>query len=456
MENSLSQHFTYCKLIKFTLPMIVVMVLASVYGIVDGIFVSNIVGEKAFVALNLIMPYIMLFGTVGFMVGTGGSALVAKTLGEGEKERANGYFSMLVFFLVAIGAAFSLVGIAFLRPVARLLGAEGETFDLCAEYGLYTLIFMTAFMLMNAFQSFLTVAGKAHLALVFSTIAGVLNMLLDFLFMYVFRMGIVGAALGTGLSYVVGGGLPFLYFLFPNRSSLRLKWVKWEKRPIFKSVYNGISELFTNVALSVANMLYNFQLMRLVGEAGVSAYGIIMYVSFIFVGIFCGFAVGVGPIVGYHYGAGNREELSGVLKKSALLIFLSGIVMTIFAELLARPFAGIFVGYDAELLALSERAFRLYSFSYLFVGLNIFCSAFFTGLNNGLVSGLISFLRTFVMQIAMIFFLPLFLGVDGVWLAVVVAEVLTLFVSTFLVLHYRKKYGYSVRVRRKEEEKILG
>ena len=442
MKVNLSDHFTYRKLLSFVLPSIVMMVFTSIYGVVDGLFVSNYAGKTAFAAINLVMPFIMVLGGMGFMIGTGGTALVAKVLGEGEKEEANRYFSMMVLVTLLLGVALSVVGVIFMRPVSRLLGATEAMMDDCVLYGRIVIAFTFTFMLQNVFQSFLIVAEKPKLGLGVTVAAGVTNMVLDALFVGGFGWGIAGAAVATGLSQCVGGILPLIYFLRPNNNLLRLCKTRLELRPILKACGNGSSELMSNISSSFVSMLYNFQLMRFAGEDGVSAYGVLMYVQFIFVAIYVGYAVGSAPIVGFHYGAKNHDELKNLLRKSTLLMASSGVVLTILAMVLAGPLAKIFVGYDQGLYDLTRHAFRVFAYSFLLAGFNIFASSFFTALNNGAVSAAISFLRTLIFQTASVLLLPLIFDVDGIWYAITAAEIFASLISAIFLFALRKKYRY--------------
>ncbi|MDY2600893.1 MAG: MATE family efflux transporter [Eubacteriales bacterium] len=442
MKVNLSDHFTYRKLLNFVLPSIVMMVFTSIYGVVDGLFVSNYAGKTAFAAINLVMPFIMVLGGMGFMIGTGGTALVAKVLGEGEKKEANRYFSMMVLVTLLLGVALSVVGVIFMRPVSRLLGATEAMMDDCVLYGRIVIAFTFTFMLQNVFQSFLIVAEKPKLGLGVTVAAGVTNMVLDALFVGGFGWGIAGAAVATGLSQCVGGILPLIYFLRPNNSLLRLCKTRLELRPILKACGNGSSELMSNISSSFVSMLYNFQLLRFAGEDGVSAYGVLMYVQFIFVAIYVGYAVGSAPIVGFHYGAKNHDELKNLLRKSTLLMASSGVVLTILAMVLAGPLAKIFVGYDQGLYDLTRHAFRVFAYSFLLAGFNIFASSFFTALNNGAVSAAISFLRTLIFQTASVLLLPLVLGVDGIWWAIFAAEVFASLISVAFLFAKRERYHY--------------
>ena len=438
----LSDHFTYGKLLCFTLPSMVMMVFTSIYGVVDGLFVSNFVGKTAFASVNLVMPFVMILGGMGFTIGTGGTALVSKILGEGDPENANRTFSMMVLFTLALGVVLSGIGIAFMGPVARFLGATDAMMADCVLYGRIVTGFTFAFMLQNVFQSFFIAAEKPKLGLKVTVAAGVTNMVLDALFIAVFKWGVAGAALATGLSQCVGGVLPLVYFLQPNTSLLRLSPTRLRIRPILAACGNGSSELMSNISSSLVSMLYNFQLMRLAGEDGVSTYGVLMYVQFIFISLFVGYSIGCAPVVGYHYGAQNHGELKNLLGKSALLMGGSGVVLTALAMALAQPMAHLFVGYDAGLFALTVHAFRLFAWSFLLAGFNIFTSGFFTALNNGAVSAAISFLRTLVFQSASVLILPVFFGVDGIWWAITVAEVFAFLISGMFLLLKRNKYHY--------------
>ena len=439
----LSEHFTYKKLIKFTIPTIIMMIFTSIYGIVDGIFVSNIVGSEAFAAVNLIMPALMILGAVGFMIGTGGSAIVSKTIGEGKEEKANEYFSMLIYLLIISGIILTIVGLIFIRPITILLGAEGEMIDYCVIYGSTLLVALTAFLLQNAFQSFLIVAEKPTMGLIISIIVGVTNMVLDFLLIYIFKMGVFGAALATGISQLIGGVVPLVYFKRKNDTPLQLVKTKFDWKAILKACTNGSSEMLTNISMSLVNVLYNMQLMKYAGSNGVVAYGIIMYVGFIFIGTYLGYSIGSAPIISYHYGAENKEELKNLFSKSLKLIGITSVVMTILAEILAKPLASIFVSYDKELLEMTTMAIRLYGISYIITGFNIFSSSFFTALNNGLISAIISFLRTLVFQISAILIFPMIWQLNGIWLAIVFAELLSLVVSVVFLVKNRKRYEYA-------------
>lgn len=442
MKISLSNHFTYKRLLRFVLPTVVMMIVTSVYSIVDGFFVSNIVGKNAFAAVNLIMPLLMALGSFGFMIGTGGSALISKTLGEKKQEQANRYFSMLIMVTIGVGILLSIIGFIWMRPLANLLGASETIIDDCVLYGRVLIVANTFFMLQNCFQSFLVTAEKPHIGLAISVIAGINNVVLDFVFVYILRTGIFGAALATALSQAVGGIVPLLYFSRKNSSLLCFVKTTLDFKALKRACLNGSSEMLTNLSASFVGMLYNFQLMRIASENGVAAYGVIMYVNFIFMSFFFGYAIGSAPLVGYHYGAKNIEELKNLFRKSIVLTTIVSIIMTVLGVGLVFPLSKLFVGYDAELLEMTTNGMRLYSLSFLLCGFNIFGSAFFTALNNGLISALISFLRTLVLQTTAILILPSLWGINGIWLAIVAAEGLTILVTIILLIKNRNIYHY--------------
>ncbi len=418
------------------------MVFSSVYGVVDGLFVSNYVGKTAFASVNLIMPFLMVITTVGFMIGTGGSALVAKIYGEGDTERAKRVFSFLIYTTLVVGGALSVLGFIFIRPISILLGAEGEMVDICVTYGRIILVSLTAWMLQNVFQSFCVTAEKPGFGLVIMVAAGLTNIFLDFLFVGVFKWGIMGAAAATATSQAVGGIVPFFYFAFPNESILRLTKCNLDFKSLGKTLTNGSSELMTNLSMSVVNILYNYKLIGMYGEDGVAAYGVIMYVAFIFISIFIGYSIGSAPIISYNYGAENTAELKSVHKKGIVIIGVSAACLTALALVLSPALSNIFVGYDRGLYELTKKAFALYSVSFLFAGFNVYASSFFTALGNGLVSAIISFLRTCLFQVAAIFAVPAIIGDDGIWLAIVVAELLSIIISVFFLIKNKKKYSY--------------
>lgn len=443
MPIQLSDHFTYPRLLHFILPSIAMMVVTSIYSVVDGLFVSNVVGDAALAAVNIIYPLPMVVGAFGFMLGTGGSAEVARVMGAGEAQRAREYFTTLILAILAVGVVISALCIAFLRPLSFLLGADEALLGDCMAYGFFMLAGAPAFMLQTSFQSFCVVAERPKMGFWLALASGGTNILLDYLFIAVLRLGVAGAALGTVAGYLVGGVIPLIYFLSPNKSPLRLVKTHLYPKMLGKACTNGSSELMTNISASLVTVLYNRTLMDMSGAQGVTAFSAMMYVQFIFVAVLIGVSMGSAPIFSYQYGAGNRAELKSLFRKCLTLILSGSVVMTAAALALAYPIAYIFVGYDPQLLALTTWAFRLYSAAFLFCGTSIFASSFFTALGNGLVSALISFLRTLLFQVGSILLLPRLLDLDGVWLATALAEGLAMLVSCWFLWRMRGKYHYA-------------
>ncbi len=442
MNIKLSDHFTYKKLFRFTIPSIVMMIFTSIYGVVDGLFVSNYAGKTPFTAINLIMPFLMILGTFGFMIGAGGSALIGRLLGEGKQKRAHGLFSMLILITAVSGVVLGLTGIVFLKPISVFLGAKGEILANCVLYGKIILPALPFFMLQNVFQSFMITAEKPQLGLAMTIAAGMTNIVLDALFVGVFNYGLIGAAVATAVSQAVGGIAPIAYFARKNDSLLKLTKPIFDAKSLLKTVTNGSSELMTNISMSVVSMVYNYQLLAFAGEDGVAAYGVLMYVNFIFVAVFIGYSIGTAPIISYNFGAQNDAELKGVFKKSLVILSVSGVSMMILAILLAYPLSAIFVGKYPELFKMTIRAFLISSPSFLIAGYNIYGSSFFTALNNGVVSATISFLRTLLFQIICVLALPIVFKLDGIWMSVVVAEILSLAVTAMFIITMKKRYRY--------------
>ena len=441
---ALSDHFTYSRLIRFTLPSMAMMIFISIYGVVDGFFVSNFAGKTPFAAVNLIFPLLMMFSSVGFIFGTGGSAIVANALGAGDKERANRCFSLFTYVALVLGVILAAVGFVFIRPISIALGATGELLEFCVVYGRINLLALPFNVLQFYFQSFLVTAEKPQIGLFVTISSGVTNMVLDAVLVLLLPKPykLIGAAIATAMSQVVGGAVPFVYFLRKNDSLLQLCKTRWDKVAVGKACMNGSSEFMSNVSMNLVGMLYNIQLLKYAGENGVAAYGVMMYVSLIFAAAFIGYSIGTAPIFGYHQGANNYSELRSLLRKSLVMIAIFGVSMVALAEALAYPLAKIFVGYDGELMDLTVSGFRIYGLSFLFMGMAIFGSGFFTALNDGLTSALIAFLRTLVFQIAAVLLLPLVLGIDGIWYSVIVAELMAAaFCGIFMVIK-RKKYHY--------------
>ena len=436
----LSDHFSYGKLLRFTAPSIIMMIFTSIYYVVDGFFVSNFVGKTSLAAVNFIYPFIMILGTIGFMFGTGGSALVSKTMGERDMAKANRTFSLLVYTSIIIGVVIGVLGIACLRPIATLLGAQGALLEDCVSYGRVILMALPAYILQMEFQSFFVTAEKPKLGLYVTVASGIANMVLDAIL--VIPMGLVGAALATAISQVVGGVIPLIYFARPNHSLLRLGKTAYDGKALLKTCTNGSSELMSNVSMSLVSMLYNVQLLSYAGEDGVAAYGTMMYVNMIFLAAFIGYSIGTAPVIGFHYGAQNHGELKSLLKKSCVIIGTCSVAMLAMGYALARPLSLLYVGYDPVLLDMTVKGFYIFAWSFLFAGYAIFFSGFFTALSDGLTSAIISFLRTLVFQIAAVLLLPLVWGIDGIWWSIVVAEAMAVAVGAIFLVCKRKKYQY--------------
>lgn len=442
MRIQLSDHFTYKKLLRFVLSPILMMVFMSIYGVIDGLFISNFVGDSAFAAVNLIMPVLMIMGSIGFMLGTGGTAIVSRLLGEGDKEHANRYFSLFIFATLISGLIFAGIGEALMPYIPKWLKADKEMYPYCVLYGRIIMAAIPFFMLQNVFQAFFTTAEKPMLGFIVTAIAGCSNILLDGVLVGALRTGVLGAAIATAVSQIVGSILPIIYFSCKNNSLLRLGKPKFKWNILLHACTNGSSEFVNNISSSIVSIVFNYQLMRLVGKNGVSAYGVLMYVNFIYIAIFIGYAIGTAPLIGFNHGAGNRDELKNIFKKSMVLVAIFGVLMTALAIGLAKPVSKLFVGYNDELYKMTVNAFYICSFLFMFAGFSIFLSSMFTAFGNGLISALISFLRTIVFQIVAVLVLPIFFGLAGVWISTLVSDILAMLTSFIFVIVKRKKYGY--------------
>ena len=442
MRIQLSDKFSYKKLLRFSIPSIIMMLFTSIYGVVDGLFVSNFVGKQPFAAINLIMPILMIIGAFGFMMGAGGTAIVAKTLGEGNREAANRYFSLIVYVTAGAGAAMALLGFFLIRPLSVMLGASGDLLEYCVMYGRIVILAMPAFMAQNLFQSFFIAAEKPKLGLWVTVAAGVTNMVLDALFVAVIPLGLAGAALATSISQLVGGVVPVFYFARKNDSLLRLTKTGYYGKVLLKSATNGSSEFMSNISMSIVTVVYNLQLMKFAGEDGIAAYGVIMYIGFVFIAIFIGYSIGCAPIIGYKYGANDTDELKSLLRKSTVITTAIGAAMVSVSFLFANPLSSIFVGYDEALLNMTVRGLRIFSLSFILSGFCIFISSFFTALNNGPVSAAISFMRTLVYQLLAVLILPTFFELDGIWYSMLISEALALVTTIIFLFAKRKKYNY--------------
>lgn len=438
----LSDHFTYKKLLRFTVPSIVMMICTSMYGVIDGIFVSNYIGKMSLAAINFIMPVLYIFAMFGYMFGAGGSALVSKTLGEGNRKRANGLFSLFVYISIIFGVFMTVSGYFFMRPLVQWFGAEGELLEQSLIYGHIFLLALTAWILMYVFQLFFITAEKPKLGLMVTIASGVTNIVLDALFIVVFEWGIAGAAAASAIGQLVSGVFPIVYFARENSSILRLTKPVIDFKAILQGFANGSSELVSGMSASFGSILYNVQLLKYAGENGVAAYGVLMYISMIVTSIFNGYSSGIVPVIGYHYGACNHDELKSLLKKSVIVVGLFSTSIFTLSELLAYPIAKVYVGYDEELMRITTQGFFVYSFAFLFMGMSVFASSFFTALNNGTVSAMVAFLRTLVFETTAIILLPIVFGVDGIWGSIVLAELMAAVVGAGFIYRMRRRYCY--------------
>lgn len=442
MTIQLSDHFTYSKLLRFTIPSIIMVIFISIYSVIDGIFVAKFVGSTQFAAVNIVWPFILILGSIGFMFGSGGSALVAKTLGEAHHYKANRIFSLLIYTVIFLGITLGTLGFFTIEKMLKSFGIEGQLLKNCIIYADILMPAVPVLMLQVIFHTFLVTAERPKFGLIITIAAGVVNFVLDALFILVFKWGLAGAALATAASQIIGGLIPLFYFILPNKSPLHLGYTKFNPRVLIKAATNGLSEFMSNISMSIVGIVYNYQMLRLIGESGVVAFGIISYVNFIFWATFLGYGTGSNPIVSFHYGAGNKDELKNLFNKSLHLIAIAAIILTTTAEICATEIAKIFVGYDADLTAMTAYGFRIYAISFLLAGFNIYASAFFTALNNGLVSATISFCRTLVFECLCVMILPIFFGLNGIWSAIIFAEIMALIVSVYFFIGLKKRYGY--------------
>ena len=442
MSLKMSGHFTYKRLLRFVISPILMIICTAVYGVVDGFFISNYVGKLPFAAVNLVMPVDMVPVAIGFMIGEGGNALISKKLGENKRGLANQYFSLLIYTTAGIGVVLSLAGYTLMPAIADVLGANDQLKPYCVEYGRILFAAQFFYVLQNIFQSFFIAAGKPDLSLKVSLLSGGINVLLDVLFIVVLHWGVAGAAWATALGQVAGGMVPLVYFARKNSSLLQITRTRLNLPVLFKTFTNGSSDMVSVLSASVITALYNYQLLSIAGEDGVAAYGAIMYITFIFMSIYLGYASGSAPLISFQYGARNYGELHNLVRKSIILMLGMGMVITVTAEWLAAPLLGAFVGYDGDLFSMTIHGYRMYVLSFLLMGLNIWGAALFTALNNGLVSAAISFLRTFGFEMAAVLLLPLWLGIDGIWISIFVAELCTCFFTVYFVVRKREVYHY--------------
>ena len=441
-QIKLSDHFSYGKLLRFTVPSMIMMVFTSIYGIVDGFFVSNYAGKTPFAAVNFIMPYLIIIGTPGFMLGSGGNALVSKIMGEDDKNLANSIFSLLIYTAIVLGSVIAGISVILMPQIASAMGAEGELLDNCVIYGRILASVTPLYILQMMFQSFFVAAEKPKLGLWVSVASGVTNMVLDYVLVGVLPFGLIGAAVASAISQLMGAAIPLFYFARRNTSLLRLGKAKFDGKALLQTTTNGASELMSNISMPLVSILYNVQLLDYAGENGVAAYGTMMYVNMLFLALFFGFTMGSAPVVSFHFGAKNHRELRNLKQKGLSIVGIFSVVMLASSFLLAKPLVRLFVGFDKELYDLTLHGFYIFIISFPLAGYAILLSGFFTALNDGLTSAVISFLRTLVFQIAAVLLLPLIWGIDGIWLSLVVAEIMAASLGFMFLFLKQKKYHY--------------
>lgn len=443
MEIKLSDRFTYPKLLRFTIPTMLMILCTSSYGIVDGVFISNFAGVTDFSAVNLMFPFIYGAATLGYMFGSGGNAVIAKLLGEKDDCGANRAFSMIVLSGLFLGVITAAVMYVLTPSFARSVGAAGALYESAVKYAKICFLFTPPFILQTMFLSFFIAAGKPKLSLYVNIVSGVINIFFDWLFIAEFNLGVEGAASATGLGQLSGAVIPLIYFIRKNSSLLKLTAkFKFNGKILGLTCANGSSEMVTNLSMSIVNTLYNAALIETAGEPGPAAYGVVLYLNFLFAAIFLGYSQGSAPIVSYDYGARNVSELQNITKKSLTLMLSLGVFCTAFAYFVSPPFARVFCAGNPELYELAVHGSQIFAFSYLLSGFNIWASAFFTALSNGLISALLSFLRLFVFQIGCILILPRIFGLSGIWASIAVAEVLAAVPAAVCLFACRNKYGY--------------
>ena len=447
MENSkktiqLSDHFDYKTLLKFTVPSVLMMVISSVYSIVDGLFVSNFAGSDGFAAVNLMMPIAMMISCIGFMAGAGGSALISKTLGEQKNDEARNQFSLIIYIILALSVVIGIAVFLFIPQIAAMMGAEGVIYTNCVIYGRILIAALPAFMLQILFQNFLVVAERPKMGMIIAISSGVTNIVLDALFVAGFRWGVGGAAAATVLGQVIGGLVPLAYFMMKKNHLLWFTKTKFHVETIKRTCSNGFSAFINNASMSLVGIVFNLRLMALMGSDGVVAYGVVMYVTYIISGVFMGYSTGISPVFSYNLGAGNKDEIKELFKKSLVSISVAAVILVALVMIFARNLAAIFVSYDDNLMTLTTEAIRLYNISFLIAGFNIFAAAFFAALNNGAVSGVLSLSRTLVFQLGCLFILPALMGSKGIWLSVTAAEIFAVLAALYFVAKNKGKYQY--------------
>ena len=442
MTSSLDKDIDFKFLIKFSLPSIIMMVFLSVYTIVDGVFISKLVGTDALSAVNIVYPVIALLMAISTMIGTGGNAIVSRKLGEGKTEEARKDFSTLVYTVIFLGVTLSILSYLFLKPIIIFLGANAAIYEYCDIYAKIMLIFTPALLLAMMFKILLVTAGQGHLGLILTVLGGVVNMILDYVFISTFNMGIAGAALATGIGYCITGLCGLVYFIFARKNVLHLVKPHFHADLLKETCINGSSEMVSTLSGSIITLVFNNILMRMAGVDGVAAITVILYLQMLLAAVYMGYAMGISPLLGYNYGKKDEMNLKSIFKISIITISIISGAVLMFGVFKAGSLAALFTHRGTNVYILAESGLRLFSVSFLFSGINIFASSMFTALSNGKVSAIISFVRTLAFQLICLYTLPTFLGINGVWLAIPVAELLSLVVSIYFIRKYRNEYKY--------------
>ena len=418
------------------------MLFTSMYGVVDGLYLSHFSGKEAFAAITLIIPLPLLIGAWAYMIGAGGSAVIAKAIASDRQKDANEYFSFLVLISVLGSILLAGIGEIFLEPCAKLLGANDEMLPFCMTYGRILIAAVPLYVLQNVFQSFLTVAEHPKIGLAINLVSAFLNMALNFVFIRITNEVVTAVALATVVSQFVGGITPFVFFVRSKSTTLRFGRPHMPMSLLGPVFANGVSEFVSEIFHPLASVMYNYKLMELTGLNGVAAYGVLMNVGFLFGSVFLGFAVGSAPLFTYKYEREDHDELHSLFIKSTISVVLMGFLLYGVACMIEGPFAAEFFGGDELLITMTEEAFALHSLSYMVMGLAVFASAFFTAIHDSRVSFLISFLRTLLFEVLAILLLPMLFDLNGVWAASLTSEVLTLLVTVGLLISKKEKYQY--------------
>lgn len=445
-NNSIGREFGFFSLLKFALPSVIMMMVMGLYSMVDSMFVSRFVSTNALSAINVVYPVINLLIGLGVMLASGGSAVIAAKMGAGKTDEARRDFSMIVTIGLASSIVIAVAGLIFIRPIVTFLGASELLVDYAVTYLAIILMFAPANMLQMLFQMFFVTAGRPGLGLTFIIGAGLVNAVLDYVFIVPLGMGIAGAALATGIGYLIPAAAGLIFF-FGKKKELYFTKPKFSAAVLGSSCSNGSSEMVSNLSMAVVTLVFNRIMMNLAGEDGVAAVTIVMYAQFLLSSIFMGFSLGVQPVISFHHGAGNRRNLKGIYRHCIVFIAIAAVSVFAVAMTLGPTLTTIFTPKDTNVWTLAVRGFMILPFCFLLEGFSIYASAAFTALGDGKTSALISFLRTFLFILTGLLTLPLAFGIDGVWLAVPVAELCSVLVVIGCVLWHKAKGRFNVGVK---------